>query len=92
MYLTKSRLGFSHLRYHKFKHEFLEANDPNCNCGTVIEKTVHYFLDCSNFSIARNTLLIDFASIYRSFDDQDKNKIIQSFLCGHLTYSFNNNK
>ena len=45
-YLTRIRLGFSHLRYHKFKHGFLDATDPLCSCSTGIENTVHYFLHC----------------------------------------------
>ena len=31
-YLTRLRLGFSHLRYHKFKHGFLDAVDPLGSC------------------------------------------------------------
>ena len=45
-YLTRIRLGFSHLRYHKFKHGFLDATDPLCSCSTGIENTVHYILHC----------------------------------------------
>ena len=56
-YLTRIRHGFSHLRYHKFKHGFLDAIDPLCSCSTGIENTVHYFLHCPNFSLARNTFL-----------------------------------
>ena len=48
-YLTRIRLGFSHLRYRKFKHGFLDAIDPFCSCSTGIENTVHYFLHCPNF-------------------------------------------
>ena len=40
-YLTKLRLGFSHLRYHKFKYGFLDAVHPLCSCSTAIENTVH---------------------------------------------------
>ena len=51
-YLARLTLGFSHLRYHKFKHGFLYALDPLCSCSTAVENTVHYFLHCSNFSTA----------------------------------------
>ena len=59
-YLTRIRLGLSHLRYHKFLryHKgFLDAIDPFCSCSTGIENTVHYFLHCPNVSFARNTIL-----------------------------------
>ena len=91
-YLTRLRLGFSHLRYHKFKHGFLDAIDPLCSCSTGIENTVHYFLHCPNFSTARNTFLNEIAIVDRSIIDQDEIKIIQTFLYGNSTYSINDNK
>ena len=62
-YLTRLRLGLTHLRYHKFKHGFLDAVDRLCSCSTAIEKTVLYFLHCPNFSTARNTFLNDAYSV-----------------------------
>ena len=38
-YIKRLRLGFSQLRYHKFKHDFLDAIDPFCSCCTEIENT-----------------------------------------------------
>ena len=49
-YLTRLRFGFSHLRYHKSKHGFLDAVDPLCSCSTAFEYTVHYFVRCPNCS------------------------------------------
>ena len=47
-YLTKLRLGFSHLRYHKFKHGFLDAVDLLCSCSTAIEK----ILSITSFTVS----------------------------------------
>ena len=91
-YLTRLRLGFSHLRYHKFKHGFLDAADLLCSCSTAIENTVHYFLACPNFSTAQNTFRNEIAIVDRSIIDQDEIKIIQTFLYGNPTYSVNDNK
>ena len=91
-YLTRTRLGFIHLRYHKFKHSFLDAIDPLCSCSTGIENTVHHFFHCPNFSTARNTFLNEIAIVDRSIIDQDEIKIIQTFLYGNPTYSVNDNK
>ena len=91
-YLTRLRLGLSHLRYHKFKHGFLDAVVPLCSCSKAIENTVHYFLPCPNFSTARNTFLNEIAIVDRSIIDQDEIKIIQTFLYGKPTYSVNDNK
>ena len=79
-YLTRLRLGFSHLRYHKFKHGFVDAVNLLCSCSTAIENTVHYFLHCSNFSTARNTSLNEIAIVDSSIINQDEIKIIQTFL------------
>ena len=37
--LTRLRLGLSHLRCHKFKHNFLDTINPLCSCGSDIETT-----------------------------------------------------
>ena len=84
--LARIRLGFSHLRYHKFKHGFLDS------CSTAIENTVHYFLHCHNFSTARNTFLNEIAIVDRSIILQDEIKIIQIFLYGNPICSVNDNK
>ena len=91
-YLTGLRLGFSRFCYHKFKHGFLDAVDPLCSCSTAIENTVHYFLHCPNFSTARNTFLNEIAILVRSINDQNKIRIIQTFLYGNPTYSVHDNK
>ena len=91
-YLTRLGFGFSHLRYHKFKHGFLDSVDPLCSCSIAIENTTHYFLRCPNFSTAQNTFLNEMAIVDRPIIDQDKIKIIQMFLCGNSTYSVNDNK
>ena len=48
--ITKLRLGLSHLRDHKFKHNFIDWLNPICCCGKHIETTVHYLLHCPIFS------------------------------------------
>ena len=41
--LTHLRIGFSHLKEHKFKHNFQDSIDPLCSWGKDIESTVHFF-------------------------------------------------
>ena len=48
-HLTRLRLGLSNLRYHKFKHGFLDSLNPICGCGFDIETTCHFLLHCPNF-------------------------------------------
>ena len=92
-HLTRLMLGFSHLRYHKFKHGFLDAVDPLCSCSAAIENTVNYFLQCPNLLTARNIFLNEIAIVDRSITDQNAIKIIQNFPYGKpTTYSVNDNK
>ena len=91
-YLTRLRLGFSHLCYNKFKDGFIDTVDPLCSCSSAIENTVHYFFHCPNFSTAQDTFLNEIAMVDRSIIDQEEIKIIQTLLCGNPTYSVNDNK
>ena len=64
IFLTRLRIGFSHLREHKFRHNFLDTTDPFCTCRTnSIETTEHYLLRCSNFSTYRSVLFNDLHSL-----------------------------
>ena len=43
-FVTRLRLGLSHLGYHKFKHNFQDSLNAFCNCGLNTESTSHYLL------------------------------------------------
>ena len=55
--ITRLRLRFSHLREHKFRHNFLDTINPLCSCGLDVETTNHYLLRCSFYSEIRKALL-----------------------------------
>ena len=61
--MTRLRIGFSHLKEHKLKHNFQDSVDHLCSCGNDIESTVHFFLHCPNFTTQRQTLLDKLKSI-----------------------------
>ena len=73
-YLTRLRLGFSHLKEHKFKLNFHDSVDPLCSCGTETESTKHFLLHCANFSIHRN--FFDKLTILTIFDKLTESIII----------------
>ena len=56
-YLTRLRLGLSHLREHKFKHSFQDTLNPFCSCGLDIETNMHFFY-CPLFASQRRTLIL----------------------------------
>ena len=48
-FLTRLRLGLSHLNKHKFKHNFQKCLNPLCSCCLEVESTIHFFLRCRFF-------------------------------------------
>ena len=61
--ITRLRLDFSHLREHKFKHNFRDTLNPLCSCSIEVESTSHYFLRCHFFDALRATLMNDLRNI-----------------------------
>ena len=80
--LTRLRVGLSHLREHKFRHNFQDSLDPFCNCGRHIETTIHFFLHCSNYSNQRKTLFEKISNIKRSLLNQNDSIIVETLLFG----------
>ena len=54
------------MREHKFKHSFLEPQNPFCSSGTDAETNTHFFLYCPFSSNQRCTLLTIVNDIYSS--------------------------
>ena len=80
--LTRLRVGLSHLREHKFRHNFQDSLDPFCNCGRHIETTIHFFLHCSNYSNQRKTLFEKIRCIKSSLLNQNDSMIVETLLFG----------
>ena len=55
--ITRLRIGMSHLREHKCKHNFQDCLNQICSCGLDNESTSHFFLHCPMFNGERYTLL-----------------------------------
>ena len=54
--LTRLRLGFSHLRKHKFRHGFKDTLNTLCFCNIETETTANHFL-CRHFYDLNGTTL-----------------------------------
>ena len=61
--LNRLRLGFKHLREHKFRHNFADTLNPLCSRSLETEDTEHYFLRCQNNLSFRTTLMNDLNNI-----------------------------
>ena len=56
-YLTRLRLGLSHLNDHKFRYNFQDCLNPLCPCSLEeFESTIHYFLHCQYYNDVRKIL------------------------------------
>ena len=61
--LSRLKLGFSHLREHKFRHNFGETLNPLCSCALETESTDHFFLRCQSYVSFRTGLMNELSSI-----------------------------
>ena len=75
--LNRLRLGFSHLREHKFRHNFADTLNPLCSCSLETEDTEHYFLRCQNNLSFRITLMNDLNNIYTAIASLNSNDQIE---------------
>ena len=91
-FLTRLRLGFSHLNEHRFRHNFENCLNPLCSCSLETENTTHYLLHCHHFSQHRLNLMSSVKSVYENFEsllDKDKEAIL---LYGDSRLDDNKNK
>ena len=89
--LTRLRLGLSHLHEHKFRHYFQDTLNPLCECRKDIESTMHFFLNCTNFLIPRQTLFQKIRNI-ESILSQSETQLTQTLLYGSQNHHSSVNK
>ena len=91
-YLSRLRVGLSHLREHKFKHGFLDTINPLCPCGQGIESTKHFFLHCSLFQNLRATFFENLDDIDNSITNANDDAIVETILFRKPSLGFIANK
>ena len=55
--LNRLRVGFRHVKEHKFRHNFQDAANPLYSCESFVESTTNFFLHCTHFSNRRLALI-----------------------------------
>ena len=80
-FLSRLRMPFSHLKEHKFKHNFQDNLDQFCNCRLYTKTTVHFFLCCFNLIHQCQTLLDSLLQI-----DHDILKLNESLLTDTMLF------
>jgi len=89
--LTRLRLGFSHLREHKFRHNFQDTINPICLCGQDVETTSHFLLNCPQYVTIRKTFLDKIKMISGDFIENSDNMLSNILLFGDASLSTENN-
>ena len=81
-HLTRLRVGFSHLKEHKFRHNFQDSIDPMCSCSSGIETTAHFLLHCPNYNIQRQALFDNIATIDAKVLRENEDTFVNILLFG----------
>ena len=86
--LTMLRVGLSHLREHKYQHNFRDTLNPFCPCdGKSIEPVNHFFLRCPNYTLHRVVLFENLNQIEDNMIFSSDSTDTQILLYGKNTYS-----
>ena len=90
-YLTRLRVGLSHLKSHKFLHNFNDTPDQFCACDKKsIESTEHYLLFCPLYCPMRDQLFLDLQNEISIIPFQ-KTFLTRLLLYGNESYSVHTN-
>ena len=90
-YITKIRLGLSHLRQHKFKHSFWDSVNPVCNCDNDIETAIFFLVHCPLYSNERCTFLNSLSKIYHKLFDSTDSSLTQILQFRNSSFTTNDN-
>ena len=90
-YLTRLRVGLSHLCEQKFRHNFQDSLNPICNCSNAIESTKHYLNYCLNFKNERQTLQQNVRTVNPNSLYMNEDALTHLLLYGDNTLTHNTN-
>ena len=83
-YITRIRLGLSHLQEHTFKHSFQDSINSICNCGNDVESVIHFFLHCPLYCNKCCTLLNSFSKTDHTLLGSTDSSLTQILPFGYL--------
>ena len=86
--LSRLKIGFSHVKEHKSKHNFPYFVNPLCSWNEIVD----FFLHCPNFRTQRQTLLNKLKSINESIMAENENSVVRTLLLGRPDFNYSNNK
>ena len=89
--LTRLRVGLSHLKEQKFRHNFHDTIDPLCPCNMEPETVSHFFLRCLNYNNLRINLMNELMSIDSNLLQHNDEQLTNILLYGDINLSHNAN-
>ena len=89
--LHRLRLGFYHLREHKFRNTFADTVNPLQSCSLETESTELYFLRCHNYVTFRTTLINELNSINSKFNTLEPIELTRTILYGDKNFDNDSN-
>ena len=90
-FLTKLRLGLSHLNSHRLDHNFSNCINPLGSCSLKVELLLQFFLCCHYFTNVYSTLLDETVKTDSNTLSFPRNEIVEVILYGNLKYDLNQN-
>ena len=90
--ITRLRLGFRHLREHKFRHNFWDTLNPSCKCGENIESTTHDLLHRSKYLNETMTLLTNLQNVEENILYRTYSQFSEELLFGDSSFNDTNIK
>ena len=88
-FLTRLRLGLSHLNDHKFNHNFKDCINPLCSCSLSVGNNAYFFLHCHHFSLQRQTLMNNIKSIDKDIINETGSDLVNIFGSSKYQYYIN---
>ena len=90
--LTRLRVGLSHLREHKFRHNFQDIINLLCSCSLEIESTTLFFLSCQNLITPRTSLVNELRKVDSNILNLDEISLTNLLLYSDNKYENKVNK
>ena len=90
-YIFQLRVGLSHLRNHKKRHNFADTPSDKCLCKKGVEDTYHFLIKCPFYTSHRDVLFAYLETILRNHDIAVEN-FVELLLYGHSSLNESENK
>ena len=93
-WLFQLRVGLSHLKTHKKRHNFSDTTDDICDCSISTESTKHFLLECPLHTDARIILMNTMTPLLNShgLENINNTNLTHLLLYGHKLFNLFENQ